>query len=227
MPGARSPLPQRYAPEVMAGLSKKLMLRAGGTFSNMHQRQVQPEAVYLYGKYRFISNDEVHSHFRMAAFAEGSYSKNPLVFDELNIQGDVSGVQGGVIVTQLVHKVAVSATASYIKAFKDYNEHEDHLNRISQAFSYSLSAGRLMLPKVYKSYDQLNLNLYTEVLGQKALDGKAWFVDIAPSIQFIFKSNTKLNVGYRHQLGGNANRFNKQLYVVSVEHTFFNALKRK
>lgn len=227
MLGTRTPLPQRFAPEVMAGLNKKVMLRAGGSFSNMHQRQVQPEAAYLYGKYRFLSNDDVHSHFRMAAFAEAGYSKNPLVYDELNIQGDVSGVQGGIIATQLVHKLAVSATASYIKAFREDSEHDEHMQRITQAFSYSLSAGRLILPAVYKNYDQLNLNLYTEVLGQKALDGKAWFVDIAPSIQFIFKSNTKLNLGFRHQLGGNANRFNKQVFVVSAEHTFFNALRRK
>jgi hypothetical protein len=59
------------------------------------------------------------------------------------------------------------------------------------------------------------------------LDSEAWFVDLAPAIQAIVKSNTKINFGYRFQLGGNASRFNRQLYVVAVEHTIFNVLQKR
>lgn len=223
--GNGSPLSQRYGSELMAGISKKMMLRAGTTFSNMMRSGVGWEAAYLYGKYRFLSNDNVHTHFRMAAFGEIGYSRNASFFDEINIQGDVSGVQAGIIATQLQNKTAVSATVAYVEAFRKTHLMAGHFST-DKALSYSLSAGTLVLPRVYKNYEQLNFNVYTEVLGQKALDSKAWFIDLGPAIQFIFKSNTKLNLGYRFQLGGNAARFNKQLYVVALEHTFFNALKK-
>lgn len=223
--GNRSPLPQRYGAELMAGLSKKLMLRAGTSLSNMMQQNVTWEGAYLYGKYRFLSNDDVHTHFRMAAFGEVGYSSNASFYDEINIQGDVSGLQAGIIATQLKNKTAVSATLAYAEAFRKTDMMSGHLPA-NRALVYSLSVGNLVLPRVYKNYDQLNFNIYTEVLGQKALDRDVWFVDLAPAIQFIFKSNTKVNLGYRFQLDGNAMRFNRQVYVVALEHTFFNVLRR-
>src|SRR5690349_15916028 len=45
---------QRYMSEVMLGISKKLMLHAGTSFSNMHTANTRWESVYLYGKYRFL-----------------------------------------------------------------------------------------------------------------------------------------------------------------------------
>lgn len=223
--GSGTPAAQRYGAEVMAGVSKKLMLRAGTTVSNMMTASNRWEGAYLYGKYRFLSKDDVHSHFRMAAFAEAGYSRNSSFFDEINIQGDVSGVQAGLIATQLKNKTAVSATVAYVNALR--SEQLDGADfRTNNAIGYSLSGGTLVLPRVYKNYDQLNFNIYTEVLGQKALDSKAWFVDLAPAIQFIVKSNTKLNFGYRFQLDGNARRFTRNMWVLGVEHTFFNALKR-
>lgn len=224
--GNRNPLPLRFGAELMAGINKKLMLRAGTSASNMMQPGVKWEAAYLYGKYRFLSNDEVHAHFRMAAFAELGYSRNRSMFDEINIQGDVSGLQAGLVATQLKNKTALSATLAYLEAFRKEPLTDMTGSVASKALGYSLSAGTLVLPRVYKNYDQLNFNLYAEVLGQKALDSKAWFVDLAPAMQFIIKSNTKLNFGYRFQLDGNASRFNRNMFVLGMEHTFFNALKK-
>lgn len=225
MLGTKKPLSQRYGQEVTAGVSKKLMLRAGTTFSNMMQDQVGWESFYLYGKYRFLSNDEVHAHFRMAAFAEFASSRNESFFDEINIQGDVSGVQAGLIATQLKNKTAISLTAAYVEAFRKTQLMGGNF-RTNKALAYSISAGQLLLPRVYKNYNQVNFNIYAELLGQKALDSDAWFVDIAPAAQLIFKSNTKLNFGYRFQLDGRAERFMRDWFVVSLEHTFFNALKK-
>jgi hypothetical protein len=220
------PLKQRYTPEVMAGFNKNLMMHVGTTISNMHTENLTWESVYAYGKYRFLSKDEVHKHFRMAAFAEGGYSRNEAAFDELSITGDVSGLQAGLIATELVNKFAASATASYIQSFAPKSEH-DHYNPAEKAFSYSLSAGYLVLPLEYTSYDQTNFNVYAELLGQKALDKNAYFVDLAPSIQLIFKSTAKLNVGYRFELGGNALRNMDNSLMVSFEYLFLNALKKK
>ena len=218
---------QRYMPEIMFGINKNLMVHGVATFSNMHNTNFGWEGAYAYTKYRFLSKDAVHAHFRMAAFAEGGYSKNPLFYDELNVQGDVSGVQGGLIATQLVNRLAVSSTVSYIQALYD-KEKLHHADVVDKAMMYTLSAGFLILPFEYSSYDQLNFNVYTELLAQQSVgDKKTHFIDLAPAIQFIFNSNSKLNFGYRFQLRGNAERAMERSFLLSFEHTFFNALLKK
>lgn len=218
---------QRYMPEIMFGINKNLMVHGVATFSNMHNTSFGWEGAYTYAKYRFLSKDDVRSHFRMAAFAEGGYSKNPLFYDELNVQGDVSGVQGGVIATQLINKLAVSSTVSYIQALYDKDK-VHHTDIVDKAMMYTLSTGYLILPLEYTSYDQLNFNVYTELLAQQSIgDKKTHFIDLAPAIQFIFHSNSKLNFGYRFQLRGNAERAMERSFLVSFEHTFFNALRKK
>ncbi|HZH95911.1 MAG TPA: hypothetical protein VEY06_08505, partial [Flavisolibacter sp.] len=95
--------------------------------------------------------------------------------------------------------------------------------------NYSLSSGYLLLPFEYKDYDQTNVNLYAELLGSRNVfnvDDK-YFVDLAPSVQFIFKSTGKLNIGYRFQLDGDIYRMSKNSFMVSYEHIFLNALNKK
>lgn len=217
---------QRYTPELMFGLSNKFMLRVSTTISNMHTKGVEWESVNTYAKYRFLSKDQVHRHFRMAAFAEAGYSKNPLYFDEISIKGDNSGFDFGLIATQLINKTAISATAGFMQVFGEESEHL-HQEPVRSALNYSLSAGYLVLPRVYESFDQLNFNIYAELLGQQSINRDAYFVDLAPAVQFIFNSNSKLNFGYRFQLAGNSNRGMERSYLISFEHTFFNALKKK
>lgn len=218
---------RRYTSEIMFGISKKLMIHAGSTFSNMHTQKVKWESVYLYSKYRFLSNDDVHKHFRMAVFAEGSYSKNPLYFDEINFNGDVSGLQGGLVATQLVNKLAFSASTSYLHVLHKKGTAHEHEGRADKAVNYSVSAGYLVLPREYRDYNQLNLNIYTELLGQQTLGIDRYYIDAAPAIQLIFNSNSKVNFGYRFQLKGTSNRSATESFLISFEHTFFNALKKK
>ena len=69
-------------------------------------------------------------------------------------------------------------------------------------------------------------SVYVELLGQKTLGRGRYYVDAAPALQLLFNSNSKLNVGYRFQLAGNALRSVERSYLVSFEHTFFNVLRK-
>lgn len=217
----------RLMPQVMMGINKKLMFQIGGTFSNMHTPDFRSESVNFYMKYRFLSKDEVHKHFRMAVFANLSATKAPFHYDEITLMGDKEGVALGLIATQLWHKLAVSATVSHTQLLDDsrFNKVIYVPERNYQAMNYSLSAGYLLFPKTYESYKQTNLNLYFEILSQQTLDRKTSYVDLAPALQLIFNSNTKLNLGYRFQAGGDMNRMTNQSWQISIERTLLGAFK--
>ncbi|MBC7949230.1 MAG: hypothetical protein H7Y42_15195 [Chitinophagaceae bacterium] len=222
---------QRYMPEVMLGLNKNLMLHVGGTIGDMHTSNITWESVFLYGKYRFLSRDEIHRHFRMAAFADVSYSRVPFHNDEVSLQGDKSGVQAGIIATQLWNRLAVSGTVSHTQVLHTSRNSKNVIyvpSRIYQVMNYSFSAGYLVLPREYTDYKQLNVNVYAEVLAQQSLDRKAYYLDLAPAIQLIFNSNMKVNLGYRFELAGDMTRMaTRNNWLISLERTFLNALKKK
>lgn len=220
---------QRYMPEFQAGISKKLMLHANLSFSDMHQPAFIFESARIYTKWRFLSKDAVHSHFRMAAFGGLTYSRNHLDHNEVNLMmGDQSGLQLGVTATQLWHKLAVSGSVSLNEVINEERKKDLDLHAY-RSVNYSLSAGYLVLPREYKDYKQTNLNIYAELLGGRLLDWpyEKYYVDLAPAIQFIFNSNTKLNFGYRFQLSGDIYRLMRKSYLVSFDYTLLNALKRK
>ncbi len=218
---------QRHAPEIMIGINKKWMLHLAASFSDMYSSNVLWESARLYAKYRFLSFDEVHKHFRMAFFAQGSLSRNNPFYDELSLEGDQSGFQIGVIATQLINKIAVSASFSNVQVLQQSRWNKDYPQIYPfQAIDYSLSAGYLLLPRSYTNYKQTNLNLYVELLGQRTYDLAHYFADIAPSIQLIFNSNSKLNIGYRVQLGSDMHRMATKSWMISFERTFLNALNR-
>ena len=219
----------RLMPQVYLGVSKKFMVAAGGTFANMHTPNFRYESVNLYAKYRFLSKDELHKHFRMAVFAEASSTRAPFHYDEITLMGDKSGVELGVIATQLWHKLALSGTVAHTQVL-----HESRTNKVLyiparnyQSMNYAVSAGYLVLPKEYKDYRQTNLNLYAELLAQQTLDRSTYFVDLATAMQLIFNSNAKLNLGYRFQLSGNMQRMTSNSWLISFERTFLGALKKK
>lgn len=218
---------QRYNPEVMFGLSKKWMLHIAGSLSDYYSPKIRPESIKAYAKYRFLSNDEVHRHFRMAAFTEFAYSRNDFLYDEFSLDGDLSGMQLGLIATQLVNKFAASVTANYTQGFGEIPPHHKIGGDPRQMFNYSLSGGYLLFPKNYTSYRQTNLNLYLELLGAKSINRGDYYTDLAPAVQLIFNSTTKLNLGARFQLSGNMVRVGERTYLVSMEHTILNVLKKK
>jgi hypothetical protein len=225
-----SRLLQRYTPTIMLGISKKWMITGNLGFGNMHEDKFYFESARVYAKYRFLANDEVHKHFRMAAFATAAYSRNHLDHNELTLWGDQSGVQAGIIATQLWHKLAVSGSVSLLEVFDEKRSEKSLPQQYAfESLNYSLSAGYLLFPRSYSDYKQTNLNLYVEMLGGRNLDWKyeKYFIDLAPSVQLIFNSKGKLNAGYRFQLKSDIYRLMKNSWMISYEHLFLNALKKK
>ena len=222
---------QRYSPEVMLGISKKFMVHANLSFSDMHENYFYYESARLYAKYRFLSWDDVHQHFRMAAFVAGTYSRNHLDHNEINLMGsDQSGIQAGIIATQLWHKFAISGTASISEVLDEQRWLKIYpQSHCFESFNYTLSAGYLVLPVNYTSYKQTNLNIYAELIGGRNINWAAekYFVDLAPSVQLIFNSTSKLNIGYRFQLNSDIYRLMKKSFMISYEQIFLNALRKK
>jgi len=142
------------------------------------------------------------------------------------LEGDNSGVQGGLIFTQLLHKLALSATLGYAHAFKDYDKQVIGMPRPNNMISYSLSSGYLVLPFVYKNYKDPNFNVYFEMLGKTDPSTGQSYLDLAPAVQVVLNSKTRIDLGYRFQATGNiANRYTKNMYLLRAEFNFFNALK--
>jgi len=218
---------QRFTPELMFGVNKKWMLHLAGSFSDFYTSQLRWESIKTYAKYRFYSNDDIHRHFRMAAFAEGSYSRSPFYYGDINLDGDNSGVQAGIIATQLVGKLAVSGTTSLLRVFANRAVHVQQMDHSINAFYYSLSAGYLLFPLNYSDYKQTNLNVYCEAIGMKGLDKGDYMLDWAPALQLIFNSNFKINLGARLQVTGNMVRIGEKNYYLSMERTFLGALKHR
>jgi len=221
---------QRYMPEFMLGLNKNWMVHANVTVSDMHQSKLIFESARLYAKWRFLSADQLHRHFRMAAFGAVTYSRNHLDHNEINLMmGDQGGVQAGIIATQLWHKLAVSGTISMNEVLDEERRKNVQGLHAYRSMNYSLSAGYLILPFEYKDYNQTNLNFYVELMGSRLFDWpyEKYYVDLAPAFQLIFKSNSKLNLGYRFQLSGDIYRLMKKSFLISYDYTFLNALKKK
>ncbi len=214
--------------ELQVGHSKKWMTHLSNTFSNMYEKeQIGFESLGLYTKYRVLSIDALHQHFRAAVFGKVTFSNNKSLYEELSLDGDQSAIESGVVLTQLLHKLALSSTIGLIEVTgKERWAKPVGVNLPSfEGIQYSLSAGYLLYPKSYISYDQTNFNVYVECLGGFSLDRKTSFLDMAPAIQWIIKSNSKLNVGYRFQVSGDAYRMSRETFLISFERTFLNALK--
>ena len=216
----------RLNPELMWGISKKLMVHANVYASNMYQQSFRFEGASMYFKYRFFSKDDTRQHFRLACFGKASKVNNPFKYNEINLGGDNSGIGLGVIATQLLHKLALSFTGGYTKAFRS-NRQEFSTAQPTETFSYSLSSGYLLWPLKYKSFNQPNFNIYFEVLGNFNPENEESFLDLAPAFQIILKSRTRIDVGYRKQINGNMLRLSESAYFLKFEYNIFNINHKK
>ncbi len=208
-------------PEIMWGANKNLMIHVESFFSNRNGG-FNAEGAALYAKYRFFSRDEVYKHFRLAAFTRISSNKGDIHQEEIETNGHNTGYELGVIATQLLHKLALSSTVSYEHAFDNRNGNEFPGSMSRQAANYSLSAGRLILPKHYTGYKQTNVNFMVEMLGQSLLDNGKIYLDIAPSVQFIFNSQTRVDIGYKRQIYSSMVRSAPNGVLIRIEHLLFN-----
>jgi hypothetical protein len=214
----------RTSLEVMYGASKTLMVHGSLYTSDYYFNQQHFEGGSVYAKYRFLSIDSVQKHFRGSIFAKVSDINNPLVNQEIALEGDNSGFQTGVVFTQLLHKLALSASASYLHAFDNTGGYTLLITDARDEMGYTLSAGYLLLPKSYQNYNQVNLNIYAELLGKTNPGYGQSYLDVAPAIQLIFNSVFRVDFSYRTPLYNNMVRTSQNTYLVRLEYNLFNVL---
>jgi len=208
--------------EVMYGASKNVMIHGSLYQSNYYQPNQHFEGGSVYFKYRFLSIDSVQKHFRGAFFIKTSAISNPLTNQEITLEGDNSGLQSGVVFTKLIHKLALSGSASYLYAFNNNGSYQLPAANADNAIAYTLSAGYLFLPKLYQNYNQVNVNLYAELLGKTNPGYGQSYLDAAPGIQLIFNSLVRIDFSYRTPLYNSMVRISSNTYLIRLEYNFFN-----
>jgi len=210
-------------PEVMLGISRKLMVSGNVFFSNRSE-VFRSEGGSLYMKYRFFSSDAVQRHFRMAVFGRISYNNSDIHQEEINMNGHNTGTEIGMVATQLLRKVALSSGISFLNAMDNGNNNKFVYGlKESKAINYTFSFGKLILPKAYKDYRQTNINFMVEFLNQVNVGSGKYYVDIAPTIQMIFNSQSRVDIGYRKELSSTLLRTAPNGFYIRLEHNFFNA----
>jgi hypothetical protein len=182
---------------LMYGLSSRLSVWVQGTASNHHDSILPRDLInhthngnqtvyytqnrvygrrypYLfnglafYAKYRILSLDGQNRHFRVALYAKGSRVRSAHDEAEPNLIDDNSGYGGGLIVTQLYKRLAVTVTGGYVKPQPYYESRRFRDVRLyyGDALNYSLAIGYLIYPRRYTGYEQDNYNLYAEFMGR-------------------------------------------------------------
>jgi hypothetical protein len=126
----------------------------------------------------------------------------------------------GLIATRLQHKWASSLTAGWVHRYVGNTAYS------KDGIQFIFSNGWLLYPKNYDNYQQTNVNFYIELIGQQLIGQSSRFLDIAPSIQLIFNSQAKLNLGYRWAVSDNTNRMSDRSLYISLDYLFFNALPK-
>lgn len=210
--------------EIMYGASKSLMIHGSLYESNYYGNGQHFEGGSLYAKYRFLSIDSVQRHFRGSFFVKAASINNPLVNQEISLEGDNTGVQSGFVFTQLLHKLALSASASYLHAYNNSGGFDLPVENARDAVEYTASAGYLLLPKSYDNYNQVNVNVYMELLGKTNPGYGQSYLDAAPAVQFIFNSVFRVDFSYRTPLYNDMVRSSRNNYLVRLEYNIFNAL---
>ncbi len=209
-------------PELMWGINKNWMVHAQGFLSNRQSGGLKAEGGSLYAKARFLSKDDLQSHFRMAAFGRYSINNAEIHQQEIATMGHNTGYQLGLIATQLLHKVAISSSVSYEKALDNLDNHKFPAAESNSAINYTLSGGKLVLPKKYTGFNQTNVNLMLELLGQRLNGNGLSYLDIAPSVQFIIRSQARVDIAWRKQVYSTMDRTAANGIVVKLEYSFFN-----
>ena len=208
-------------PELMWGVNKNLMIHAE-MFVGNGGRNFDLKGGAMYAKYRFYSNDQMYRHFRMAVYGRAAVNNGHIHMDMLQINGLNTGYQLGLVGTQLLHKTALSVNLYYEQATDNLGENLFPKSMANKAINYSLSVGRLILPQKYTGYKQMNMNLMCEIIGQQLLADNRQYLSLAPSVQFIFNSQTRIDLGYRYDLYNNMNTATTTGFLVRLEHLFFN-----
>jgi hypothetical protein len=207
-------------PEVTYGISKNLMVR-GSAFISTRSEALYAEGGGIMLKYRFFSTDDLNSHFRLAAYGRYSFNRADIHQEQIEILGHNTGFETGIIATKLVKKVAISTSLSYEKALDNQPNYQFPSNWGDHATNYTLSFGKLMYPKKYSSLRQTNVNFMVELVGQTINDNGKSYLDVVPAIQFIFNSQARLDLAYRHEILSSMLRSAPNGFYFNLYYTFF------
>lgn len=211
-------------PEVSYGVNKNLMFR-GSAFISSRSNQLVTEGGSIMTKYRFLSSDDLNSHFRLAAYGRYSINNSDIHQEQIEILGHNSGFETGIIATKLIKKLAISSTVSFEKALDNKPNYPFPDNIGNSATNYTLSFGKLMYPKRYTSFKQTNINLMIEFLGQTINENGKSFLDVVPSVQFIFNSQARIDIAYREELLNSMSRTAPNGFYLNLYYTFFDMKK--
>jgi hypothetical protein len=211
-------------PEVMWGVNKKLMLHVASFISNRNGN-LFGEGGSLYAKYRFYSADDIHEHFRLAAFMRNSINRADIHQEEINTMGHNTGFEVGTIATKLINKIAISASTSYEQAMNNTSKNKFPTTASNSAGNYTLSFGKLIYPKSYTSLKQTNINVMLEFVGQTLLQNRKSFLDVIPSVQFIINSQARIDIAYMKEIYSNMLRTAPNGIYLKLEYSFFNVTK--
>ena len=219
------------SPSISYGLSKKIMVSGSFQFSNKpYEQDMMPNFGFsgfkLYSKQRILTTDKQKYHTRLSSFIKYSYHDNKFMKDNLDIEIQDTGFEFGIIGTQLINKLAISVTSAVTRISNIDEKYTSgstvkwqsiNLNTIQN----SISAGYLLFPRKYKSYKQTNFNLYLEYLTNTILT--KGFPDrydkfsstLAPGIQFIIMSRSRLDFSYKIRSGAMPDEFVVKLtYII-------------
>jgi hypothetical protein len=207
-------------PEATYGFNKNLMFRATAFVSNRNTSLIT-EGGSFYTKYRFFSSDDINSHFRLAAFGRYSFNNADIHQEQIEIMGHNTGFETGLVATKLIKKLAISTSISFEKAFDNKPNYPFPNNLGDNATNYTLSFGKLMYPKKYTNFKQTNINLMLEFVGQTINENGISYLDVVPVIQFIFNSQARLDLAYRHELMSSMLRSAPNGVYLNLYYTFF------
>ena len=219
------------SPSISYGLSKKIMVSGSFQFSNKpYEQDMMPNFGFsgfkIYSKHRILTTDKQKYHTRLSSFIKYSYHDNKFMKDNLDIELQDTGFEFGIIGTQLINKLAISVTSAVTRISNIDEKYTSgstvkwqkiNLNTIQN----SISAGYLLFPRKYKSYKQTNFNLYLEYLTNTILTRN--FPDryhkfsstLAPGIQFIIMSRSRLDFSYKIRSGEMPDEFVVKLtYII-------------
>ncbi|XZF16157.1 hypothetical protein ACTHGU_08460 [Chitinophagaceae bacterium MMS25-I14] len=259
--------------KLMYGITSRLSVYLTGTVSNHHSAELPPSfpdhntpqvgvdlpcrfnGVDLYAKYRFLSKDGEHTHLRVAAYGEYSYLKVAHDEAEPTLMDDTKGWGAGLIGTYLKKRFAVSITGGFILPADYTGAVPDYISglpsvpakvKYGKAVNYSVSFGYLLLPRKYKSYDQVNWNLYMEFIGKSYESAKVYFdnlgqpgtpyqvvgsgqtvlnaghyIELHPGLQAIIQSNLRLDVSVGFPIVNRSYTRYYPVYTLGIQRYFF------
>ena len=220
---------QRYSAGVGIGISPEWMISSSLTFSDLHDEKFIFESVRLTSKYRLITSKTKWSQFRLSAFGTVAYSRNHLDYNEINLAGDHSGVQAGLLASHMWKRWAFSGSASLIEMFSKSRWEKDLPQQYAyEAFNYSVSAGVNIFPLNNKKHSLAKVNFLAQLIGSSNLDWKyeKYYVDLAPAIQLILNRKVRFYLQHRFQIKSDIFRLQRNSWVISYEFPLFSDIKK-